>query len=186
MEPVSQNNNEIMLSVIKEQYGKLVYTYTTHLKEAHNLNKWNEFFKWADIVLSAITTGGLLGLLFTDSRICEIAGCLASVVLLVISLYTKEARLAEASVEHKVFANKLWIVRERYLSFMAEFDTLEKCEIVKQRDSLQEQLAALYENEPLTTQKSYRQAQNALQSEEEQYFSKEELNRMLPACLRKE
>lgn len=97
---------------------------------------------------------------------------------------TKEARLAEKSVEHKEYANKLWIVREKYLALMTDAPTLTYGEIAQHRDYLQQELANLYQREPLTSKSSYYEAQKALKNEEEQFFSKEELNKILPAHLR--
>lgn len=173
-----------ILSTLKEQYGKVLYTYTTHLKEARLLATRDSWFRWVDIILSAITTGGLLGVIFSDATVYEIISCCSSVALLAISLYTKEARLAEKSVEHKEYANKLWIVREKYLALMTDAPTLTYGEIAQHRDYLQQELANLYQREPLTSKSSYYEAQKALKNEEEQFFSKEELNKILPAHLR--
>ena len=180
----SPTDKSAILSALKEQYGKVVYTYTTHIKEARIRAHWNSAFLWADIILSAITTGGIIGLIITNSRMCEIASCVASVILLVISLYTKEAKLAERSVSHKEFASKIWLIRERYLALMTDASALEYEEIAKRRDCLQEELATLYQHEPLTSNKSYKQAQQALKRDEEQFFSTEELNKLLPEHLR--
>lgn len=177
-------DNAAMLSTLKEQYGRVLYTYTTHLKEARLLATQNSWFKWADIVLSAITTGGLLGVIFSDASLYEIVSCFSSVALLAISLYTKEARLAEKSVEHKEYANRLWLVRERYLALMTDAPTLTYGEIAQRRDELQQELANLYQREPLTSKRSYQEAQNALKNEEEQFFTKQELNKILPLHLR--
>lgn len=42
-----------------------------------------------------------------------------------------------------------------------------------------------YKNAPKTNSKSYESAQKALKSEEEQFFTEEELDKMLPEHLRK-
>ena len=177
-------DNAALLATLKEQYGRLLYTYTTHLKEARLLATQNSWFKWADIVLSAVTTGGLLGVIFSDASVYEIVSCCSSVVLLAISLYTKEARLAELSVEHKEYANKLWLVREKYLALMTDVPMLTYEEIAQRRDYLQQELANLYQREPLTSKRSYQEAQKALKCDEEQFFTKEELNKILPLHLR--
>ena len=178
------DDKRAILAALKEQYGRIQYTYTTHLKEAHILANRNSRLKWIDIVLSAVTTGGVLGVIFTDNTHYEIISCIASAILLVISLFSKEARLAERSVEHKEFANKLWLVRERYVGLMTDVPVLEYQNICAARDSLQAELSMLYAHEPLTSRRSYKLAQKALKVEEEQYFEKEELDRMLPKHLR--
>lgn len=177
-------DNTALLATLKDQYGRLLYTYTTHLKEARLLATQNARFKLADIILSAVTTGGLLGVIFSDASLYEIISCCSSVALLAISLYTKEARLAELSVEHKEYANKLWLVREKYLALMTDVPMLTYAETAQRRDDLQQELATLYQREPLTGKRSYQEAQNALKNDEEQFFTKEELNKILPLHLR--
>lgn len=180
----SLSDSAAMLPTLKEQYGRVLYTYTTHLKEARLLANRNSWFKWADITLSAITTCGLLGVIFSDASLYELLSCCSSVVLLAISLYTKEARLAENAIEHKEYANRLWLIRERYLSLMTDIPMLSYEESAQRRDDLQQELAALYQQEPLTSKRSYKQTQKALKEEEEQFFTQEELNKLLPAHLR--
>ena len=180
----SPSDSTAMLPTLKEQYGRVLYSYTAHLKEARLLANRNSWFKWADIILSAITTCGLLGVIFSDTSMYELLSCCSSVVLLAISLYTKEAQLAENAVEHKEYANKLWLIRERYLALMTDIPILSYEESAQRRDGLQQELASLYQHEPLTSNRSYKQAQRALKEEEEQYFTQEELNKILPAYLR--
>ena len=67
---------------------------------------------------------------------------------------------------------------------MTDATTLTYGEITQRRDALQRELANLYQSEPLTSKRSYQKAQNALKNEEEQFFTKEELNKMLPQHLR--
>ena len=58
-------------------------------------------------------------------------------------------------------------------------------EIVRKRDELLDESSEIYCAAPLTDGKSYAAAQAALKTNEEQFFTQEELNRMLPAHLRK-
>ena len=57
--------------------------------------------------------------------------------------------------------------------------------IVGKRDKLMSRTAKVYENAPQTDEKAYADAQDALKNKEEQFFTQEELNVMLPAHLRK-
>ena len=53
------------------------------------------------------------------------------------------------------------------------------------RVELLDECSVIYCAAPLTDGKSYAAAQAALKTNEEQFFTQEELNRMLPAHLRK-
>ena len=58
-----QTHKEKLYQQLKEQYGKVVYTYTAHLKNAGFLQRDCNRFKWVQIILSAISTGDLWQLL---------------------------------------------------------------------------------------------------------------------------
>lgn len=53
------------------------------------------------------------------------------------------------------------------------------------RDELQKKAASVYSSAPITDDKSYAMAQKALKEKEAQFFTREELNKMLPISLRK-
>ena len=74
MEKSSLDYREKLYSQIQEEYGKLVYTYTCHFKMADRLSKRNFWIKWGQIGLSAISTGGFLGVLISNEQILLWAG----------------------------------------------------------------------------------------------------------------
>ena len=59
-------------------------------------------------------------------------------------------------------------------------------EIQKARDDLLETVNGIYQQEPTTSNFAYKMAQKALKDEDEQFFSREELNRLLPSNLRRQ
>ena len=85
---------------------------------------------------------------------------------------------------HSTAANALWSIRESYVSLLTDFPNMSIAEICARRDELQAMTAEVYKSAPKTDSKSYAAAQNALKNEEEQFFSEEELNKMLPQHLR--
>ena len=70
---------------IQEQYGRLVYTYTCHLKEAQIITKRLNRFKWGQIILSGLSTGGIVVIIFGKTRIGSIISGIVSVLLLIIN-----------------------------------------------------------------------------------------------------
>lgn len=56
---------------------------------------------------------------------------------------------------HLDTSNRLWLLRELYLSLLTDFSTLSREEIVNRRDDLQERVAKVYASAPLTDNKSY-------------------------------
>ena len=48
---------------------------------------------------------------------------------------------------HRNTAHGLWKLRERFISYLTDFDTLSDSEIIKERDLLIEELANIYKEE---------------------------------------
>lgn len=175
---------ESLSSQIRELYGKATYTYVSHLKQYGRIEKLNKRIKYAQIALSAISTVGFVSKIFTNQFLITVIGAISSVVLLFITLYYKEFNLSETISSHRNAADELWIIRERMISLLTDFDILSENEIQSKRDELQTELAETYTKYPKTDSKSYAEAQKALQTEEEQYFADDELDKLLPIHLR--
>lgn len=183
MEQNSQHR-EALLTQIKESFGRIVYTYTTHLKKMNRIIKKNKRIKLFQIILSAISTGGFLGGVITNELIIACIGGVFSTALLGVNLYFKEFNLLDEVKLHQIASDNLWLIREDYISLLTDFNTLSETDIVKMREELKERTFEIYKTSPKTDSKSYVEAQKALKSEEEQFFSAEELDKMLPAHLR--
>lgn len=169
---------------IQEQYGKLVCSYTCHLKEAQILDGRLNRFKMLQIVLSGVSTGGILFALFGKSKLSTIFSAFISATLFVLNTYLKDVPLVQDKESHLKTSNELWKVRESYLSLLTDFDMLKLDEIMKQRDELVNRTSKIYDSQLQTSKRAYQQAQGALKSDQEQYFSQEEINLMLPKSLR--
>lgn len=176
---------EGILSQVKETFGKLVYSYTTHLKAAHILQKKNNILKWMLIIITAISTGGLLGIISQiNSILLEVITAFLSTISFALTTFQKSASFESQIISHIQFSNKLWKLREEYISFLTDFSTLDDDTIIKKRNYLIEKLGEAYANEPLTNTKAYQMARIALKNDEEQFFSEDEINLMLPKHLR--
>lgn len=183
MEQNSQHRNCLLVQ-IREAYGKVVYTYTTHLKMMNHLVKKNSIIKHFQIILSAISSGGFVGAIVTNEIRLTIIGGLFSTALLAINLFFKDFNLLEEIKQHRTAADELWMIREDYITLLTDFSVLSTFEIMEQRNKLQLRVFEVYRLSPKTNSKSYSQAQKALKSEEEQFFKTEEIDKMLPAHLR--
>lgn len=170
---------------IRVAYGKVVYSQTCHHKMAERLYKYNRIWKWVQLILSTITSCSIISILFYDVFYSKIISTVLSAVLTGINLYLKNFNLSEDAKEHQKAAHELWKVREEYISLLTDLEQLDKSEIVEKRDKLQNSTYEIYKNAPKTDSKSYKQAQQALKNEEEQTFSENELDIMLPTSLRK-
>ena len=139
----------------------------------------------AQIVLSAITTSGFVVAIFSDDNIASILGAIVSLALLILNTYIKNFDLSGIAQEHKKASDLLWKIREEYVSLLTDFEMLDSNDIRNKRDELQERTSEVYSNSPRTDAKSYTAAQKALKTEEEQSFSEEEIDIMLPNSIRR-
>ena len=79
------------------------------------------------------------------------------------------------------------MIRERYLSLLTDLRMGEKpLEMLqKERDTLLEDLHAVYSGAPSTTYQAYKKAQKALKQFEDMTFSDQEIDAFLPKELKK-
>ena len=186
MEASSRPYDPALYNQIEEAYGKVVYTYTTQVIHAGRLYKRYKVLKWGQLILSAISTGGFIGTLISNQIVLTWVGGICSTALLILTAYFKDTDLSAIHKQYLDTSNRLWLLREPYLSLLTDFSTLSREEIVSKRDELQVQVAKVYDEAPLTDAKSYSMAQKSLKESESQFFSRQELNQMLPETLRKE
>lgn len=185
MEANSLQSDNVLYSQIEEAYGKVMYTYTTQVIHAGRLQKRNIALKWGQLILSAVSTGGFIGTLITNQILLTWVGGICSTALLILTTYFKDVDLSAVHKKHLNTSNQLWLLRELYLSLLTDFPTLSREQIVCKRDDLQLRVAKVYDDAPLTDAKSYSMAQKALKENESQFFTREELNQILPESLRK-
>lgn len=180
----SQTHKEKLYHQLKDQYGKVVYTYTVHLKNAGFLQRDCNKFKWLQIILSAVSAGGFIATVVIDEAKVAWLGGIVSTALLVVNGYLKSKDFAEEEQKHIDISNSLWSIKEDYISLLTDFDALTENEIVEKRNLLKERTVKVYENAIQTDRRSYKATQQALQKEEEQFFHEEELINILPQHLR--
>ena len=121
-----------------------------------------------------------MGSIITNKIILTSIGGVFSTALLALNLFFKDFNLLEEIKQHRTAGDNLWMVREDYISLLTDFSILSDLEIMTQRDNLQSRVFEIYKVAPKTNKRSYNEAQNALKSEEEQFFTPEEIDKMLP------
>jgi len=193
--PINQSNDDIRIleSQIRECFGRVVWSHKTHEKCADIYAERQKKLKLSEIVLSALTTTSLLSSVFGDQKIGTIIGAFLSTVVLGLTVYTKDFDLGKISKSHVDTANKLWHIRELYISLIADIKTnsLTFSEVKLVRDRLQEELNLIYLNAPRTNYQAYELASKSLTKHgqinqgEEMTFSDDEIDRFLPKDLRR-
>jgi hypothetical protein len=178
-------------SQIRECYGRCAYTHKIHEKMAERLAKKQWLGKWANIILSALITGGAVTTLFKADtgllQYADYATALLSILSLIFNAYLKDLDPGALAQRHRESASDMWNVRESYQSLIADsLDTEITIQSLRdRRDSLQAALHKLYLAAPFTDDKAYAKAKTALKDNEDLMFSEKEIDDMLPHTIRR-
>ena len=183
----SLESKQVLEGQLRECFVRVVYSHKTHEKQADIFVKWLSWIKLGQIILSALIAGNFIFRFFGLGEIGLIIGTILSMALLILTLYTKENKLAELAQKHKQIAIDIWLIRERYQSLITDLAIGEKpLEVIqKERDVLMEDLHVVYSNAPTTNPRAYRKAQKALKQNEDMTFSDEEIDAFLPTELKR-
>jgi len=178
----------VLESQIRARFGDIVYTQKTHekcadilLSRLHKLQMWK-------FVLSALTTGSLVGAIFANQvRWGTIVAGFASLALFVISNILKEEQLGEDASRHRATARMLWSVRESYLSLITDLyiGSVSRDDVQSKRDGLQEETGRIYSDALSTFAQGYEAARVALNVKGERSLSDDEINAFLPIPLQR-
>lgn len=173
---------------IRECYGRVVWTHKTHEKCADILNTRQSRVKLAQLILSAITTTGILISVFGDSKMIGITSAVLSLGLTMLNAYVKQYDLSKVAQKHADAAINTWDIRERYLSLLVDVknEVLTIDELTIKRDQIQSELLSVYKESPRTFSKAYNKASKALKEMEQLTLSDEEVDKFLPAALKKQ
>jgi hypothetical protein len=190
---IPSDNIQILESQIRESFGRVVWTHKTHEKCADIFAERQKYLKTIEIIISALTTTSLLSSVFGEQKIGTIIGAIFSSITLGLTIYTKDFDFGKMSKSHIDTANKLWNVRELYISLIADIKvkSVNIDEIKIARDKLQKELNLIYQNAPRTNYKAYELASKSLSKDghinqgEEMTFSDDEIDRFLPKDLRR-
>lgn len=170
---------------IRECYGRVVYSHKTHEKMADRCATRMMQYKMAQILVTALTSSGAVGVVMFDDIRLKLATALLSFLSLFIAAYLKNFDPGGIAQKHRDTASKLWGVRESYFSLITDLGVLEPDEARTRRDALQEQLEPIYASSPSTDSKAFAAAQDALKNNEELTFSASEIDCFLPAAHRR-
>lgn len=167
-----------------EQHGKIAYSQTTDEVEYGMLETWKKRRLRISLVLAAITASPAIIKLFGDYSWWSYVSAIAGVVLICLSSYSlssdtdsKLARLSESK-------NALWLVREKYVALLTDYESIPKEKIRVIRDELVLESNEIYKKRPQARKKSYKKAQQQLQQEEVQTFNEGEAEKLLPTSFR--
>lgn len=181
------DNINILEGQLRECYGRVVYSHKTHEKCADILLERQGHIKLAQIIISALVTGGIVSTFFGTKEAGAAISAVLSASLLALNAYTKDYDLGEIAQKHRQAGSDLWIIREKYLSLLTDIRVGDVAlELIRtRRDALLGELHAVYAGAPSTNFEAYSRAQEALKKLEDMTFSDEEIDAFLPKELKR-
>ena len=178
----TNSQKQLLFEQIRDEYGKVLYSQSIHAKESDCLKHLDNATKWMAIILSILTTSGILDYFIRDVADSLLFAMITSLMTMILSSMMKSIDYKGRSIEHKKAADGLWLVREEYLSLLTDFSLMDIETVRKRRDDLIQRTATIYETAPTTGKRAYKRAQNAIKSGE-QWFDDEEWHQLLPKSL---
>ena len=177
------DRKRILDAQLRESFGRVVYSHKSHEKEADILQARSARTKLGQIVLAAISTGGFLAMLVGTAWWGSLVGSACSAMLLALNLYMRNHDLGKQMQQHSDAAVEIWSIRERYFSLITDLamENESLSAIQQERDTLVDELHAVYARCPRTSSKAYSAAQEALNMRDEMTFR---LLRWMPSCHR--
>ena len=178
---------KILEDQIRECYGRLVWTYTTHQKCVDILEKKSKRIKISKIALNSISATGLISYIITNQVWLPIITIIFTTLALFLDIYTLSYDMDKEINSHVDMINKLWNIRESYLSLLVDIkaNCISVKEIIKKRDELQVLLNSVYKTGPRTNTKAYKKASIALKINEDMTLHDEEIDLFLPESLKR-
>ena len=174
------------LQVIRESFGRVVYSHKTHEKDAEIASSQATITKWVNIVLTALTSGTLISTIVTNEIILAYISAALATLTLAFTIFQLSFNPEEKAEKHSQLAKELWYVREKYINLMADIKNgrINDDTVAMRRNELIEELKLIYKFAPTTSPKDYKQAQQALKINEEMTFSDDEIDQFLPTELK--
>lgn len=143
---------------IKDSGANVQYTYIAHWIIVNRLKCRYQCIKIVQIILTALSTGGILTSIFAGIDWWSGIGVVASAISLALNLYMLNFNLPSVIAQHEKAAKELWSIREHYKSLSVDFNDLSLNEIREKRDNLIKETDFVYKKYPGTDRKSFNQA----------------------------
>jgi ABC-type multidrug transport system fused ATPase/permease subunit len=182
---VSENfQAEMLISQIREEFGRVVYTTVARHKQADRLLKGDKTMRIIQIILSVVSISGIFGVIFSAGAL-QIVSAVFSFLLLLVNMIMLKSSDQQQAQQQREAAEQLWLIREEYKSLLTDFSSLGLEKVRAKRDELQRRTNKINSNAPSVDEKSYKQAQKAIKEQDEQSFSDKEIDDLLPESLRR-
>jgi hypothetical protein len=171
---------------VRLNFGHAVQNYTVHAHAAERLSRLLFRTRIGIIVLIAGTVAGVLASLLGAPRPVLMATAVAAALAFLTYTIYLSLGLESRVFAHRGYAQRLWVVCERYRALLAEVQDgmLDRESILQRRDDLIAQLHAVYEHPFLIDQQAYETVRQPAQGNGNRGLSDAQIDQFLPASMR--
>lgn len=179
---------ERLLAVIREYYGRVVWTHKVHEKQRELNTKTVKRDKWINVVLMALAATGVLASIPLGSPWATIAAATLAFISTGFAIYQISFSPEIEIYQHRQAAKELLVERDK-LVLLIEMLMSPNANIDGIRQEFRhavEQIGQMYGSSPDTSSKAFEMAKKSLKFNDEFTFSPEEIDLLLPEAMRLE
>ena len=180
-----QNNYQILLDEVRQNFASVVWTHKVQEKQADIYAKHYKRLETANIIAAAPTSCGIVSVIFCNELTTKIIAAICSFVTLAISAYYKSFDLRSMENRHRIAANKFIVIRNQLLHVIAELRMQKDIDTITiEYEKIMKDLNDEFERAPSTTDEAVGKAAEALNVKNEYTYTDEEIDHFLPSNLR--
>lgn len=181
------NDIEIQESQIRQIFASVVWTHKIQEKQADSYRKKYKIMDATKIVLAALTSSGIVSVLFVDNFWLKVVSAFLSAISLFISIYCESYDLKTEASIHKATALSLFQLRENIISILSDIkcEKLTYDEIILKKSLVYDEYFQICKNAKDADEKSVNKACKDLKIRKDNTYSEEEIDSFLPIALRK-
>lgn len=172
---------------VRHTYMSVVWSHKIQEKQADIYSSQYKLLETVRLFLSALTSVGLITLLFSNQTIIKITSAIVSFGLTFLNAFFKSFDMQSQINSHKSTANKLLSIRDQLKLLLLNIGVKNKSidSLVEQYEALIKKLNEIYLDAPQTTDTAVDKARTALNVDEDNNFTDEEIDLNLPKSLRR-
>lgn len=175
-----------LLALIREFYGRVVWTHKTYEKDREISAFNSKRDKWVNVVLMALTTTGVLASIPLGTVSTTITAAIFSFISTGFAIY-QTSFAPELEIQQFRTAAKDLLVERDKLTLLIHQTMLPGADLNAVRGDFQEimkRVHQIYSVSPDTSSAAYQKATKGLKTTEEFFFTDDELDTLLPPALR--
>ena len=176
---------KILENTVRTSFAGVVWSHKIQEKQADIYTERYKYLEFIRIIVSSITSCGVISLLFLDELWIKLISTFLSLIVVAISAIFKSFSMQELCASHKKAAHSLLVVRDKYQHLLMKIRAGQKTytELDVEYAALEIEKHQAYAGSPTTTEKAVKLAKQALEIKKDNSYSDEEINKFLPDML---